>query len=134
MLSSVVLPEPVPPVIRMLVRARIAPVRKWAVSAGILPCSSGASVLKAQQRKRRIGRTARKGRNRRGGRREEAAGARGDDAVGDQREVRLVGERNGRQLGLAEPFGIDLTVGVDQDVADLLVEEQRRDRAEIEGV
>src|SRR3989442_258128 len=54
MLSRVVLPEPVPPVITRLSRARHAPVRSCA-SAGVrLPSPSRSSMESARRRKRRI--------------------------------------------------------------------------------
>jgi hypothetical protein len=49
-------------------------------------------------------------------------------------QVGLVAERHAGGLELAEPLHEHLAVGVDQDVRDLLVQEQRRDRAEVEGV
>jgi len=57
-----------------------------------------------------------------------------DDAVDDEPEVRLVPELDRGQLELSEPLHVHLAMRVHQDVRDLLVEEVRRDRTEIERV
>jgi hypothetical protein len=54
--------------------------------------------------------------------------------VDHEPEVRVVAERDRGGLELAEPLDVDLAVRVHQDVADFLVEQQRRDRPQVEGV
>jgi len=48
--------------------------------------------------------------------------------------VRVVAERHLRQLQPPEALDVDLAVRIDEDVADFLVEQQRRDGPEVEGV
>ncbi len=54
----------------------------------------------------------------------------GDDLVDDTKQMTLVLEMNGGLLELAEPLHKTFLVGVDQDVGDRRILEQRLDRAE----
>src|SRR5207237_933203 len=52
------------------------------------------------------------------------------DAVDDLQQVLVVAEDDRRRLELAEPFDVDLTRAVDQDVGDVRVAHERLDRPE----
>ena len=151
MLSSVVLPEPVPPVIRH-VEPRAARRRSGTGPARATACRAraGRRSTSARRRKRRIERIGPS--SAAGGMialTREPSGRRASTSGVDSSmrrptremmrsmivpQVRLVAEAHRGQLQPTEPLDVDLPVGVDQDVADLLVEQQRRDRSEIEGV
>ena len=148
--SSVVLPEPVPPEIRMLRRPRPAIFSTVAMSGEMLPCraitssvisflenlriemvgpsmASGGMMMLTRLPSLRRASTS-------GVELVDAAADLGDDAGGDVQHVRVVAEHDVGQLDLALALDVDLVRAVDHDVGDGLVGEQRLERAEADHV
>ena len=147
-LSSVVLPEPVPPEMMMFSRALIAPSSSITISgvkALKFSRSSSFSGLAPKRRMETHGAVQRQRRNdridtravghagidHRAGFVDAAADLR-DDAVDDLHQVVVVAERDVGLLHLAAAFDIDVLRAVDQDVADRRVLEQHFQRPEAE--
>ncbi len=149
-LSSVVLPAPVPPLISMFSRARTQCSRNSSI--GRVSDRIGDQVLglqplgrktadreqRAVDRQRRNDRVdARAVRQARVDHRRavvDAAADAADDAVDDAHQVLVVLERRRQPLELAAALDVDLLVGVDQDVADRRVAQQRLERPEAEDL
>src|SRR6266478_1115726 len=120
MLSRVVFPEPVPPVIRALIRARTIPLRRWAIGSETEPSSRRFSMERARFRKRRIERMGpssatggmmaftRQPGVHEGARLVETPSHARDDAIDDEPQVRLVAELRLGQLQLAQALDVDL--------------------------
>ena len=149
-LSSVVLPEPVPPEIRMLSRQRAAIFSSVAIAGEMLPlaaivssvivflenlrieidapsiASGGMMMLTRLPSGRRASTSGRDSSMRRP--------MRVTILVADVHQVRVVAELHVGQFELAAPLDIDLLRPVDHDVADGLVGDQRLKRPEPQHV
>ena len=145
-LSSVVLPEPVPPEISMFSRARTQPARSWSISSVMRAVVEQVLRAVSPAPNRRIERTGPSSASggmialtrEPSGRRASTIGRRlvdpaphpADDAVDDRQQVRVVPElrRNAHQLAAA--LDEDVVRVVDQDVRDCRVAEERLHRTE----
>ena len=142
--SSVDLPAPVPPEIRMFLRARTAMTRNSRISGESVPeiqqivapqpppaeaADRERRTVDRHRRKRRVHAAAVRqpeiGHRRR--RVDAAADARGD-ALDDAHDVLGVTEADVGAFEAAEPLDVHLVGRVDQDVADRRIGEQRRQR------
>ena len=148
--SSVVLPAPVPPLISMFSRARTQCSRNSSIGRvsermrhqvlGLQPLGRKAAdrEQRAVDRQRRNDRVDARavGQARVDHRRAvvDAPADAADDAVDDPHQVLVVLERRRQPLELAAALDVDLLVGVDQDVADRRVAQQRLERPEAEDL
>ena len=148
LLSSVVLPLPVPPLIMMLIRPSMAASSSCSISGQTEPRTSRSATCSGRWPKRRIESTGPSQGQRRNDRVHaaavgqagidhrrmlvDAAADAGDDPLNDLQQVLVVGEDGVRLLQPAEPFDVDLVRAVDQDVADVRVLHVRLERAEAE--
>ncbi len=147
-LSSVVLPEPVPPEMRTLRRAATIAFSTSATWAGTLPISISRSMLIGTLANLRIDSSGAVDRQRRDDRVDAAAvgqagvdhrrgfvdppADRRDDLLDDPEQVPLVLEAHRRRLEHAVALDEHAVVAVDQDVGDRRVLEQRLERPEAE--
>ncbi len=144
--SMVVLPVPVPPLMRMFSFAFTQAARKARQSGESVPSAMRSLALSGDVPKRRMERTgpsiasggmmaftrdpSGKPGVDHGRRLVDAAADPGDDAVDDAQQVIVVGESHGGELELAAALHVDRGEGVHQDVRDAPVPEQRLERTE----